>query len=59
MGTAETGNNATHEVDVARWALQVAYPKRVSVDAEKRHFLDDGWTMYDTMEATFVYPDER
>ncbi len=54
-GTAETGNNATHELDVARWALQVDYPSQVFVDASKRHFLDDGWEMYDTMDATFTY----
>ena len=54
-GTAETGNNATHELDVARWALQVGYPMRVDVLANKRHFQDDGWEMYDTMEATFRF----
>lgn len=54
-GTAEAGNNATHELDVARWALQVEYPEFVSVEAAKRHFLDDGWTMYDTMDATFRF----
>ncbi|WP_291779197.1 Gfo/Idh/MocA family oxidoreductase [Cecembia sp.] len=54
-GTAETGNNATHELDVARWALQVEFPNHVSVDAGKYHFLDDGWTMYDTMYATFQF----
>jgi len=54
-GTAETGNNATHELDVARWALQVDFPKEVRVDAQKRHFINDGWTMYDTMLATFEY----
>jgi predicted dehydrogenase len=58
-GTAETGNNATHEVDVARWALQVDYPEQVHVDADKKHFADDGWTMYDTMYATFTYPGEK
>jgi predicted dehydrogenase len=58
-GTAETGNNATHEFDVARWALQVDYPLRVDVEAEKRHFLNDGWEMYDTMEATFRYPGNK
>ncbi|WP_319589333.1 Gfo/Idh/MocA family oxidoreductase [uncultured Draconibacterium sp.] len=55
FGTAETGNNATHELDVARWALQVDYPEQVSVEAKKRHYKDDGWTMYDTMEATFKF----
>ncbi|MEP0710676.1 Gfo/Idh/MocA family oxidoreductase [Algoriphagus sp.] len=54
-GTAETGNNATHELDIARWALQVDYPSEVQVTADKRHFADDGWTMYDTMDATFKF----
>ena len=58
-GTAETGNNATHELDVARWALQVKFPEKTYVEAEKRHFLDDGWTMYDTMEATFEFPGNK
>ena len=55
FGTAESGNNATHELDVARWALQVDYPEHVSVQADKCHFKNDGWTMYDTMEATFKF----
>jgi len=54
-GTAETGNNATHELDVARWALQVDYPDSVYVEAAKRHFFDDGWEMYDAMDATFKF----
>lgn len=58
-GTAETGNNATHEVDIARWALQVDYPEHVFVDAAKQHYPDDGWTMYDTMYATFRFPDDK
>lgn len=58
-GTAEAGNNGTHELDVARWALQVDLPKHVSVEAEKRHFLEDGWEMYDDMEATFKFADNK
>lgn len=58
-GTAETGNNATHELDVARWALQVDYPERVSVEAGKHHFMDDGWEMYDTMYASFFFPKNK
>jgi len=54
-GTAEAGNNGTHELDVARWALQVDFPQHVYVEAEKRHFLDDGWEMYDDMEAENIY----
>ena len=50
-GTGETGNNATHELDVARWALQVTYPKR--------HFKNDGWVMYDTMDATYRFPGNK
>lgn len=58
-GTAETGNNAAHELDIARWALQTEYPEHVNVDADKKHYLDDGWTMYDTMYATFEFPDNK
>jgi predicted dehydrogenase len=58
-GTAETGNNAVHELDVARWALKADFPERVDVAAGKFHFPDDGWTMYDTMDATFVFPGNR
>ncbi len=58
-GTAETGNNAVHELDIARWALQVSFPVRVDVEADKRHFPHDGWTMYDTMYATFLFEGDK
>lgn len=58
-GTAEIGNNGTHELDVARWALDVKLPERVDVMAIKRHFKDDGWEMYDTMNASFKFNDEK
>lgn len=58
-GTAESGNNALHELDVARWALQVDYPEKLTVVANKNHFPDDGWEMYDTMYASFIYPDNQ
>jgi|TARA_B110000914_G_scaffold214872_1_gene218220 predicted dehydrogenase len=56
FGTGEAGNNATHELDIARWALKVNYPNKVDVYAGKNHFKNDGWTMYDTMEAKFHFP---
>lgn len=58
-GTAEAGNNATHELDIARWALGVNLPEHVEVEAAKRHFLDDGWEMYDTMLATFRFEGDK
>jgi predicted dehydrogenase len=59
FGTAEAGNNATHELDVARWALGVDLPLHVDVEGAKRHFLDDGWEMYDTMDATFRFAGDK
>ena len=56
-GTAEMGNNATHELDVARWALGVELPEHVNVRSGKNQFLDDGWEMYDSMEARFTFSD--
>lgn len=54
-GTAEMGNNATHELDIARWALNVKYPEQVNVRADKNQYKDDGWEMYDSMEAQFLF----
>lgn len=58
-GTAESGNNATHELDVARWALQTDFPNKVIVVAGKYHWPEDGWTMYDTMDATFQFDGDK
>jgi predicted dehydrogenase len=59
FGTAEMGNNATHELDIARWAMNVEYPMHVDVFSGKFHYPNDGWTMYDTMEANFHFEDNR
>lgn len=58
-GTAEAGNNGTHEMDVARWALQVDYPIRAKVTAHKNHFIEDGWEMYDTIMAEFTFENHK
>lgn len=58
-GTGETGNNATHELDIARWALNVDVPDWVQVNSGKYHYTDDPWTMYDTMDATFHFHDGK
>jgi len=58
-GTAEMGNNATHELDIARWAMNVKHPEHVEVKSGKFHYKDDGWEMYDTMQATFRFAGNR
>src|ERR1700740_3619063 len=55
-GTGETLNNATHEVDVCRWALGVDYPKLVTSTGGRYQFKDD-WQFYDTLVTSFEYED--
>ncbi len=54
-GTAETLNNGTHEVDVARWGLNVDFPTHVSSQGGRYHFNDD-WETPDTQIVTMEYP---
>jgi predicted dehydrogenase len=53
-GTGEICNNGTHEIDVARWALGVGNPIRVSSAGGRYHFNDD-WEFTDTQEAVFEF----
>lgn len=55
-GTGETLNNATHEVDVCRWALGAGFPKTVTASGGRYHFKDD-WEFYDTLVTSFQYDD--
>ena len=56
-GTGESLNNGTHEVDVCRWALDVAYPNRVTASGGRYQFQDD-WQFYDTLATSFEYDDK-
>lgn len=58
-GTAESGNNAMHELDIARWALQAEIPNEVSAFGYKNNYKDDGWTMYDTMDVVYKFPGDK
>jgi len=56
-GTGETLNNGSHEVDIARWALDVGMPQRVSASGG-RYAAKDDWEFYDTLETSFEYSDK-
>lgn len=56
-GTGETLNNGSHEVDIARWALDVGYPEKIRA-AGGRYAASDDWQFYDTLEVTMNYPDK-
>ena len=53
-GTAETCNNATHEIDMCRWFLEVDYPTKVT-SAGGRYAFKDDWETPDTQVATFEF----
>ena len=53
-GTGEASNNATHELDVARWALGVDYPSKVASLGGRYHFNDD-WETPDTQSISFDF----
>ena len=55
-GNGEVGNQAIHEIDIARWGLGVGFP--VSVSAMGGHFMfDDDQETPNTLNATFAFED--
>ena len=58
-GTAETGNNAPHFADAARWALGVDYPEIVQTIAQTTSPRDDDYEWPDTYNSSFKYPNNK
>lgn len=55
-GTGGPGNDGIHELDAARWGLNVGLPKKISAPGEKLFFDDDHETP-DTQMVTMIYDD--
>jgi predicted dehydrogenase len=57
-GTAETCNNATHEVDMCRWMLGVDFATKVT-SAGGRYAFKDDWQTPDTQVATWEFGNNK
>lgn len=56
LGTGDLGNDGIHQVDVARWGLNVDFPKRVTA-AGGQLFYDDDHETPDTQVVTYDFGD--
>ena len=53
-GTAESGGNGVHMVDLLCWGMNLKYPKKIS-SAGGRYYHDDDWETPDTQIITLEY----
>jgi predicted dehydrogenase len=56
-GTGDMGNDGVHQLDIARWALDVDFPSEVSGMGRKLFFQDDQQTP-DSMNISFNFKDK-
>lgn len=56
FGTGDMGNDGVHQLDVARWGLNVGLPKAISASGGQL-FYDDDHETPDTQNVTFEYDD--
>ncbi len=54
-GTGEIGNNAIHEIDFCRWALDLNFPVKTTSSGGRYEYRNDDWEFYDTQIASYEY----
>jgi predicted dehydrogenase len=57
-GTGDMGNDGVHDLDIARWGLDVALPTEVNCTGDKLVFAGDIQETPDTQLVTFRFPDK-
>lgn len=58
-GTGDMGNDGVHDLDIARWGLDVDYPSEVTCMGDKLVFAGDIQETPDTQVATFRFPQKQ
>ncbi|ARN55875.1 Gfo/Idh/MocA family protein [Sedimentisphaera salicampi] len=58
-GTGEALNNGTHELDVARWALGVDFPTKVTSLGGRYHYPKDDWEFFDTQNISVEFEGDK
>jgi predicted dehydrogenase len=58
-GTGDMGNDGVHDLDIARWGLDVDYPTEVQCTGDKLEFVGDIQQTPDTQIAVFKFPENK
>ena len=59
-GTGEALNNGTHEFDIARWAMGLDFPSKVSSCGGRFNYVgQDDWEFFDTQDIAIEFADNK
>lgn len=58
-GTGDMGNDGVHDLDIARWGLDVKYPEQIQCTGAKLEFTGDIQQTPDTQIATYTFPENK
>lgn len=58
-GTGDMGNDGVHDLDIARWGLDVKYPDQIQCTGSKLEFVGDIQQTPDTQIATYTFPENK